>query len=256
MALSFNWRSRGKAALTHVACSAIVAVAAAALVFLLWYPWPYTALAGGAKLFLLITGVDVVMGPVITFAIFDRRKPWAELRRDLAIVVLLQLAALCFGVYTMYVARPVALALENNRFRVVTANAVALEELPQAVAGLQQLSNRGPLIIRTESPTEAGEMLDSIEKALAGADLGTRPKYWRPWDAQARKDTLAAGKPISDLRVRYTARAAEMDAAIERTGKPAQQLRYLPILSRFEPWIALIDASTGDIVGYAPFDAY
>lgn len=253
---SFNWRSRGKAALFHLAGSALVAAAAAALVFMLWYPWPYTALAGGAGLFLLITGVDVVMGPVITFAVFDRSKGWPELRRDLAIVVLLQLAALGYGLFTMHAARPVALALETSRFRVVTANSVVADELPQAPEALRQLSLTGPIIVRTEAPVEPGEMLEAVEKALAGADIGARPKYWRPWGDTARKETLAAGKPLAELRTRYAARAAELDAAVARTGRPADQLRYLPVLSRFADWVALVDARTGDVVGYAPFDAY
>lgn len=252
----FNWRARVKAALIHLAGSLAVGLLAAALIFGLWYPWPYSALAGGTGLFVLITSVDVVMGPVITFSIFDRRKPLRELRRDLAIVVALQLMALGYGLHTMYFARPVALALETKRFRVVTANAVVVEELPLAVPEFRTLSAHGPLLIRTEAPTDPGEMFEAIEKALAGADLGTRPKFWRQWDDIARKETIAAGQALSNLRLRYPARAAELDQAIARTGKPEQQLRYLPIVSRFADWVALIDISTGDVVGFAPFNAY
>ena len=43
---------------------------------------------------MLVVSCDLVLGPLITFTIFDKRKPWPELRRDLAIVVALQLAAL------------------------------------------------------------------------------------------------------------------------------------------------------------------
>ncbi len=253
---SFDWRSRIRAALIHLAGSLAVGLLAAALIFGLWYPWPYSALAGGTGLFVLITTVDVVMGPVITFSIFDRRKPLRELRRDLAIVVALQLAALGYGLHTMYFARPVALALETTRFRVVTANGVVADELPQALPEFRTLRVMGPVLIRTEPPKDAGEMMEAIEKALAGADLGTRPKYWRPWNDAARKETLAAGRPLSDLRPRSPARAAELDAAIARSGQREQQLRYLPILSRFADWVALIDAGTGDVVGFAPFNGY
>ena len=63
-------RARWRAALIHLGCSAVLASAAAALVFLVWYPWPYSVLAGGIGLFILITGVDVVMGPLITLVVF------------------------------------------------------------------------------------------------------------------------------------------------------------------------------------------
>ncbi len=45
---------------------AFIAALAAALVFLVWYPSPYSTLAGGTGLFLLIVSVDVVMGPALT----------------------------------------------------------------------------------------------------------------------------------------------------------------------------------------------
>lgn len=253
---SFDWRSRGRAALIHLAGSALVAALAAALVFGLWYPWPYTALAGGTGLFVLITGIDVVMGPVITFAIFDRAKPRRELRRDLTIVVLLQLAALGFGLYTMVQARPVALALEGKRFRVVAANDVQEDEFPQALPEFRRLPLTGPMMLNTRTPTDGTELVDAVEKALAGADLGARPKFWRPWDATARQQALAVSQPLAELRQRYPERAAELDAAIARSGRTEAQLRYLPIVAQFADWVALLDAASGEVVGYAPFNAY
>lgn len=249
-------RARWQAALIHLGCSALIALAAAALVFLVWYPWPYSVLAGGIGLFILITGVDVVMGPLITLVVFDRRKPWSELRRDLAIVVLLQLCALGYGLHVIFVARPVALALETDRLRVVRAGDVAETELPLAPPSMRQLSLTGPVLLRTERPTDPAEVLETVERAMSGFDLGMRPKYWRAWDAAASREVLAAAKPLDALRVRYAARRAEFDAAVARTGLKAPQLRYLPMLSQHDDWIALVDAQSGNLVGYAPFNAF
>jgi hypothetical protein len=252
-----GWRVRSKAASIHLLGSACVAALAACLVFVLWYPSPYTAMAGGAGLFLLITGVDIVMGPLITFAIFDRRrKPWTELRRDLVIVVLLQLAALSYGLYVMHTVRPVALALENARFRVVTAQDVLLDELPKAQPAFQQLSHSGPVTVNTALPATADEQFDSVTQALAGHDIGTRPKFWRAWDDNARARAKTMAKSVESLRKHYPKRAAELDAALERTGRPEAQLSYIPVLSRYGDWVAFIDANSGDIIGFAPFDGF
>ena len=70
---------------------------AALLVFGIWYPYPYREISGGRELFLLVITVDVILGPLITLAVFNRKKPRSELRRDLAIVALLQLGALGYG---------------------------------------------------------------------------------------------------------------------------------------------------------------
>jgi hypothetical protein len=249
-------RARFRAAFFHLVGSAVVASLAALLVFVVWYPWPYTALAGGLGLMVLITVVDVVIGPVITIAIFDQRKARTELRRDVSLVICLQIAALAYGLFTMYSARPVALALETDRFRVATANAIPAEDLARAPAPFNALSVTGPLMVRTLAPSEPGEMMEAIDKALAGTDLGVRPPYWRAWDATAREQIKKAGRPLSELEKRYPKRVKELHEAVGRTRRPMADIRFLPIVSRFADWVALIDIQSGDVVGFAPFNAY
>jgi hypothetical protein len=89
-----SWRDRFKAGGIHLSASLFIAALAAALVFGVWYPYPYREISGGRELFVLLVSVDVVMGPLITFAVFNRGKPVSELKRDLAIVVLMQLGSL------------------------------------------------------------------------------------------------------------------------------------------------------------------
>ena len=82
-------RSRGIAAGVHLIISAAIATAAAFLVFGVWYPGAFRYLAGGRDLFLLVTSVDVVLGPVLTFAVFNRAKGWRHLRWDLTVIAIL-----------------------------------------------------------------------------------------------------------------------------------------------------------------------
>jgi hypothetical protein len=49
---------------------------AAALVFGVWYPYPYREISGGRELFLIVVTVDVIWGHCITLAVFNRTKPW------------------------------------------------------------------------------------------------------------------------------------------------------------------------------------
>jgi len=251
--MRIDLRSRALAALVHASGSLLVALLAAALVFLLWYPWPYSELAGGTGLFVLVSGVDVVLGPLATFAVFDRAKGWPVLRRDLAVILVLQMAALGYGLHVVFEARPVALALEAHRLRVITAVDVVREELPQAPADLRRLPLDGPRLLNTAPPEDAEERMAAMRQALAGVDLGQRPKYWQPWDAKARADALAASRPLEPLRLRNAARGAELEAALADGGRDPRALRYLPVLSRRGEWVALIDAQSGDVVGFIPF---
>ena len=127
-----NWKERLGAAGIHLGISLAIAALAALLVFGLWYPYPYREISGGRELFLLVVSVDVILGPLITLAVFNRAKPWMELRRDLAVVALIQLAALGYGLWTVSVARPVHLVFEIDRFRVVHAIDVDEAQLGQA----------------------------------------------------------------------------------------------------------------------------
>src|SRR5664279_5232927 len=94
---TFDLPSRAKAAAIHLLVSAAVALLAALLVFAVWYPGAFRELAGGRGLFLLVTSVDVVLGPVLTFAVFNRAKGRRHLTWDLAVIASLQFAALVYG---------------------------------------------------------------------------------------------------------------------------------------------------------------
>lgn len=235
--------------------SGAIAAAAAALVFGLWFPGYFSTLAGGQELFVLITGVDVALGPLITLCIFERTKPRRELVRDLCIVALIQSGALCYGLHTMYIARPVVMAMEVYRLRVVSANDALVSELPQAQAGFQSLSLTGPRFVGV-APSNPKEQMAEMNLAARGYDLGARPKYWRDWERTGRPQAIAASRPIEQLANRYPGRLAELNAALAKTGVAPAQLRFLPIISLHAAAVALVDIRRGDVVGYAPFDGF
>ena len=127
-----NWKRRLRASTVHLGISLCIAALAAALVFGLWYPYPYGEISGGRELFLLVVAVDVVMGPLITLAIFNSTKPRRELIMDFTVVGALQLAALGYGLWTVFAARPVHLVFEYSRMSVVHAIDVDADLLAKA----------------------------------------------------------------------------------------------------------------------------
>ena len=142
MSTSFFRNKRARASAAHFVFSAILAAACAALVYLLWYPGPLGSMSGVSDLFVLMLGVDVVLGPLVTLVVFNSRKPRAELVRDLALVVVVQLGALGFGMWTVFAGRPVHGVFEYDRIRVVHANEIPEEFMdrvpPGVVDGLRQ----------------------------------------------------------------------------------------------------------------------
>ena len=77
-----------------------------------------------------MVGVDVVCGPLLTLVLFNPAKSRRELRLDLSLVAVIQLAALAYGLYSISLARPVIQAFETDRFAVVSAVEIDPGQLP------------------------------------------------------------------------------------------------------------------------------
>lgn len=250
-----NWQSRLRAAGTHFGLSMLVASLAAVLVFAIWYPYPYREISGGRELFLLLAGVDVILGPLITLAIFDRRKSMRELVTDLAIVAAVQLSALSYGLWTVFVARPVHLVFEIDRFRIVHAVDVPEELLPKAPPGIEALPLAGPTLLAVRPFKDAGEKFEATMAALGGADLGARPDFWQPY-AQARSRVLAAARPVARLKQRFPAQSAQIDVVLQGAGRTAATVAYVPLVGRKSFWTAFVDATNAEVVAFMPLDSF
>ena len=239
----------------HLGISLCVAVFAAALVFGLWYPYPYGEISGGRELFFLVVAVDVIMGPLITLAIFNRAKPRRELLIDFTVVGLLQLAALGYGLWTVFAARPVHLVFEYSRMTVVHAIDVDADLLAKAPTSLQKLPVTGPTVIALRPFKNPAEQFDATMAALEEFALAARSDLWQAYEP-VRADVLKEAKPVAELRARFSNQAAQIDRAIAATGKPVTDLRYLPLLSRKTAWTVLLDTTTAEPLGYIPLDSF
>lgn len=253
-AASSPLKARFEAALVHLGMTVLVALLAAALVFGVWYPFPYREISGGRELFLLIVSIDLVVGPLLTFAVFDLRKGWPVMRRDLGVIAALQLAALAYGLHSVWLARPVYLVHEVDRFRVVTAADIDPADLDKAAEGWRSLPHWGPQLIGTRLPKPTDNTLQSVEMAMAGKDVSLRPDWWQAF-GQSQAQVLAKAKPVAYLRAKYPGRVDEIDQAVTSTGRTERDLRVVPVVAR-KDWVAFVDATTGRPVTFAPFDAF
>ena len=254
--MTFRIPTRLRAAGWHLLFSAALAAAAALIVFWLWYPPPYASLAGGLGLFGLLLGVDLVMGPVLTAVVADPRKPKAELVRDVAVILSLQMAAFAYGLYSVAQARPVFLSFEIDRMRVVTAADVDDASLREAPAGIGGLSWTGPRVIAAPKPSDPTEQMRSIELGMAGFDLSMVPRYWRVYDDVQRAAAWQAARPVAALMQRYPERAGEIERVARQLNQPVESLRFLPLVSRRASWVAIMAAPEGNMQAYLPLDGF
>jgi predicted neutral ceramidase superfamily lipid hydrolase len=134
-----------KAASYHFVISVIVFSIIFSVFILLWFPQPYFIVTGGWQGLIIAAAVDIVLGPLLTFIVFNAAKPTKNLKFDLSIIVLIQFSALILGIHTIYQQRPVANVFWKGTFS--TVNAVSLTEQGVDLKLLSALSEAKPAFI-------------------------------------------------------------------------------------------------------------
>ena len=245
--------TRWQAAPFHLLMSAVIATLVVTTMLFLWYPQPYFKVAGGTTLLMLLVGVDVVLGPLLTFIVFDPRKK--SLKFDLAIIVVLQLAALAYGVWVMFNARPVYVAFAGDRFELVSANEISPTDLDRAAFDYRDLPLTGPQVVGTRLPSNPADVQQLMSAATLGGSIGLFPQHYVPYASIAR-DVVAKSQPFSRLRQKYPDRVAEIDSYIAGSKAPEASLRYVPLQSRKSDMIVVVDAANGEVRGVMAFDPW
>jgi hypothetical protein len=247
-------KSALKASSWHFACSLLVSFIVAALVFRVWYPHPYRNMSGGTELFFLVMAVDIVCGPLLTMVLFNPAKPKRELLMDLSLVVVLQLAALAYGIWTVHQARPLYLVHEFDRFKVVTLADVDAAELAKLPEALQPQLFKGSQTVGLREASKEEREKVMFESVQGGRDYGERPGFYVAYDAAQAVKTYAKAKPLENFAKKHLSKQADIDKLQTQAGADAKLLRYLPIMAR-QDWVAVLNAK-GEIVGYVQGDGF
>ena len=108
---------RIKAFLIHGLVSISVALLVIGLVFFIWYPSPLAKAVGVTHIFLMMLVIDVILGPLLTLLVYKQGKK--TLLFDLTIIVVLQVSALCYGLWTVYQGKPAWLVFNADRFLIL-----------------------------------------------------------------------------------------------------------------------------------------
>ncbi len=244
-----------KVAMTHFGLSVIVALLAATLVFGIWFPFPYRELAGGRELFILIVTVDVICGPLLTLVLFNPSKPRGELMRDLGLVALIQMAALLYGLWTVWLVRPVFLVNEFDRFKVVMNADIRKYDFEKLVPSLQPKIWSSPIMAGLRPPKDADERQKVLfESVQGGPDYAERPEFYLPYEGEVALKSLVKARKLADFTARYPAQAETINKIASSSGIPLDQLKYVPVTGRSD-WIALVNTQ-GNIVGFVPGDGF
>jgi hypothetical protein len=239
--------NRWKASGLHLALSATIGIAVVALMLLVWYPWPLFEAAGGSELVLLLIGVDVVLGPLLTLILFKPGKP--GLKFDLALIAAIQFSALAYGASVMFEARPVFMVFNVDRFTLTTSGQIPEGALARSPPPYDTLTLGGPRTVAARLPTDPQGKSKLMDYVLAGLDVPQLPEYFVAYDTLASA-AAARARPIDELMKRHPQAAPELRqlAAAHAPGT----LRWLPLRAPVRDMSVLIDGSSGVVVRVVP----
>lgn len=238
-----RWQASGG----HLALSAIIGLAVLAAMILVWYPPPYFEAAGGNDLVLLMVGVDVTLGPMLTLAVFNPGKGMRKLRFDLVVIALFQIAALAYGVYVMFIARPSYLVFAVDRFDLVMANTLPDQELKKAAPPYDRRPLGKPPTVGARVPDDPKLKEESLFLAIGGIDLTQQPRYYVRYDDIA-KEAAARAQPLKTLRELNPDRQDRIDGVIRDAGRAESDLAFLAARAPNRDFVVIVDRSTGAIV--------
>lgn len=233
--------ARIKAFTQHLTISALIALAVVPVVFYLWYPTPLDAAVGVTHIFLILLIVDVTLGPLLTLLVYKVGKKTLIL--DLTVIVLLQLAALCYGLWTVAEGRPAWLVFAVDRFDLVRTLDIDDRKLNQADLAYRQPSLLGPQWVAAVNPTDSDERNDILmESVLAGVDIAQRPNLYQPLDSQ-KESIKQRLLELSDLPANNT--AEDIKAVLAKHPKADS---WLPLRANNQDMVVLMHKDTAEVI--------
>ncbi|WP_180002725.1 MULTISPECIES: TfpX/TfpZ family type IV pilin accessory protein [unclassified Acinetobacter] len=171
--------NRIKFFLSHLCISVLVALIVICVVFVLWYPSPLAKAAGVTHIFLMLLVIDVILGPLLGLLVYKEGKK--TLKMDLTVIILIQISALSYGLYSIAQARPVWIAFNHDRFELVRNNELKTENITHAQPQYRQPTWLQPQYVAVKQAVDLQEQqIEQMSAILNGISLAQYPERYIP----------------------------------------------------------------------------
>ena len=162
---------------SHLSISFLIALLVIGLVFFVWYPAPLAKAVGVTNIFLMMLAIDVIVGPILGWLVYQEGKK--TLKFDLSVIILIQIAALCYGVFSIEQGRPAWLVYNVDRFELVRKNELVDTNIQQAQPRFQKPSWFKPQYVATEFAKDIQQRNDEMfAEVLGGISIAQRPERY------------------------------------------------------------------------------
>ncbi|EOR10169.1 TfpX/TfpZ family type IV pilin accessory protein [Acinetobacter genomosp. 15BJ] len=231
---------RFKFFLSHLAISFFIVLIVVGVVFFIWYPDPLAQAVGVTHIFLMMLAIDVVVGPLLGLLVYKEGKK--NLTMDLSIIILIQLSALSYGVYSIAQGRPVWLAYNVDRFELVRNNEILTEHIAQALPRYQKPSWQPQFVGVEFAKDKDVRSKEMFAELLGGISIAQKPERYVPLERVKQKIQHRA----QDLKLL----SQFNDKANVQTvlAKYPQATAFLPLKANAVDMTVLINKEKGEVV--------
>lgn len=225
-----------KAAGIHLLISCGLAFSCFIGVFFVLYPSPLAQATGVGMVFLIMLGVDVVLGPMLTLIVYKKYKK--TLKKDLLLIAMIQLSALGYGMYALYQGRPVWIAYTVDRFELIRANEVIGEnqDYPLPWIAPEYISVE---VRKNNAKEQIDMMLMEIQSSISPAQ---QPKYYSSF---SQSKSYIQTKSISLLNLNHYNTTIMVETVLT---KHPRATAWLPLKANAQDMVVLVDKQQGEVI--------
>jgi len=247
-------KAKLKAFLIHLTLSAFVIGLLLFLIFTVWYdyPAPYFQVSGLEQFFLILVGVDLTLGPLLTFVVYKPLKN--TLVFDLSVIAIFQIMALSYGVYSAYQVHPVYIVYSENSLVLMSAQKIAQDQ--EKYDKFFKVSTFGkPTLVNAKMPTDMNKVRElAFGNAFDGDDLQFHPEYYEPLKAINQKLFV---KQITIEQIKAKPKTTEILSKFLIDHKvKEQQLAFIPLIGNKKNMLWAFDRETHQPIGLIDIDPY
>mgnify|MGYP003591781091 CR=1 FL=1 len=226
--------------LGHLSISFLVALLVIGLMFFVWYPSPLATAVGVTHIFLMLLAIDVVIGPILGVLVYKEGKK--SLKFDLTVIILLQLSALCYGIYSIEQGRPAWLVFYADRFELVRKNEIIQDNIAKALPQYQQSSWFKPQYVTVEFSEDVNQRNDDMfTEVFGGISLAQRPERYVELN-KAKKQMQQRAQKL-ELLQQYNNKA-DVEKIL---AKYPQATTFLPLKASVVDMTVLVDQNSNVI---------
>jgi hypothetical protein len=212
-----------------------------------WYRWPGWYLAEVARVVVVMAGVDLVLGPLLTFIVARSSKPRRELARDIGIIVAVQLIALIYGTVSLWSGRPLYYAFSESVLQLVQAYDIGADEWALGSQQNPQLCPHWysvPRWIWAPLPKDPAERQKIFGSAISGGDdVISMPRYFKPWE-QGLPELRAQLKKVDAVGYFFGPDKKILKERLRAAGFDPEAADTMVLSGRGRPVLAVFDPKT------------